>query len=432
MFCKKLTVVIARMSPCLRGRQMCSQSRSNKNYEQARPADVDDGGITSASQSAQSAAEVAAEDANSMPPPLTPFFDGHAGMGEEPPIVGDGGHCVADMGTSTTTHAGDDQSCLRSSNIVSKMKKLPRLQKPSRVWGSPYTNPTREIKGGRKGLQSTAIVNTGSGHRSPSIVHGDVVNNEDVISVVPIAVVPVEGEVDAHVIPDAALKDDVPDTSIFGLSPYVPAPRTRGTSSKFVICEEGAKPYLTWTLSPAKLGLLVAIRARCKGLKDDQRNFDLPKANEKHVNAEFLKRLINVVPTRGPADRPGRYCIGSFACEHKRYCRMSIFLDCHDQLSTVNDKYVTLLQGLLSKPEHTARDIWKMLKAQKDSNLCYMLTTDSSLYTTLYNANGTVPENVYYLVGSKVAIGLALIKLAEFTDVLRWEMEHADCPQQDK
>ena len=32
----------------------------------------------------------------------------------------------------------------------------------------------------------------------------------------------------------------------------------------------------------------------------------------------------------------------------------------------------------------------------------------------------------------KVALGLALMKLAEFTDVLRWEMEHADCPQQDK
>ncbi|KAJ8441635.1 hypothetical protein Cgig2_025802 [Carnegiea gigantea] len=31
----------------------------------------------------------------------------------------------------------------------------------------------------------------------------------------------------------------------------------------------------------------------------------------------------------------------------------------------------------------------------------------------------------------KVAIGLALMKLVKFTDVLRWEMEHADCPQQD-
>ncbi|KAJ8428795.1 LOW QUALITY PROTEIN: hypothetical protein Cgig2_009980 [Carnegiea gigantea] len=269
---------------------------ANKNYELARPADVDDSGIALAAQS--SAKEVATEDAKFMPPTIdsVPVSDGDAGMGEEPPITGDGGYCVADMGMSTTTHAGGDQSCPRSSNIVSRMKKVPRLQKPSRVRGSPYTNPTRGMKGGRKGLKSTAT---------------------------------------------------------------------------------GVKAYLTWTLSPAELDLLAAVRARCKDLKDDQygcKNFDLPEASEKHVNAEFLKGLINVVLTRGVVDRPGRYCIGSFAvhqycklldfrqCEHKRYYRMSIFLDRHDQ---------------------------------------------------------------------KVAIGLALMKLAEFTDVLRWEMEHTDCPQKD-
>ncbi|KAJ8437695.1 hypothetical protein Cgig2_030717 [Carnegiea gigantea] len=200
--------------------------------------------------------------------------DGDAGMGEKPPIAGDGGHCVADMGTSTRTHAGDDQSYPRSSNIMSRMKKAPRLQKPSRVRGSPYTNPTRGMKGGRKGLKSTATVNTGSSHCSPLTVHGDVVNDEDVISVVLIAVVPVEGEVDAHAVPDVAVKV--------------------------------VKAYLTWTLSPAELDLLAAVHARCKGVKDDQWNFDLPEASEKHVNAKFLKVLINVVPTRGAANRPGR------------------------------------------------------------------------------------------------------------------------------
>jgi len=30
----------------------------------------------------------------------------------------------------------------------------------------------------------------------------------------------------------------------------------------------------------------------------------------------------------------------------------------------------------------------------------------------------------------KVAIGLALMRVAELTDVLSWEVEHADCPQQ--
>ncbi|KAJ8432188.1 hypothetical protein Cgig2_013730 [Carnegiea gigantea] len=273
----------------------------------------------------------------------------------------------------------------------------------------------RGMKGGTKGLKSTAIMNTGSGHRSPSTMHGDVVNNEGAISVVPIAVVPAEGEVDAHADPDAAPKDDVPDTTTFGPSPHVPAPRTRGTGSKFVICEEGVKAYLTWTLSPTELDLLTAVRARCKGLKDNQWQV-----------SEFLKGLINVVSTRGAAGRPGRYCIGSFAvhqyyklldfrqCEHKTYCRMSVFLDRHDQ-------------GLLNKPEHAARDIWEMLKAQKDSNLCYV-------FLPLFES---VSQHWLLLVADVnnrrfiVAIGHALMKLAEFTDVLKWEMEHADCPQQD-
>jgi len=42
------------------------------------------------------------------------------------------------------------------------------------------------------------------------------------------------------------------------------------------------------------------------------------------------------------------------------------------QLSTLNGGYVTILQGILSKPEHATRDIWETLKAQQDSNLCYV------------------------------------------------------------
>ncbi|KAJ8442694.1 hypothetical protein Cgig2_001787 [Carnegiea gigantea] len=321
----------------------------NERYEEAHLAGIGDSGIASAAQAVHSPAEMAAEDANSVPPTTDSV------PVNQPPIAGDGGHCRT---TSTTTTAMDVRSCPRSSNIVSRMKKLPRLRKPSRVRRSPYINPMHGIKGGRKGLKSTASVEMGSGDRSPSTMHGKIVNDEDVSSVVPIAVERGHGE------------DDVPDTSIFGPSPHVPAPRTRGTGSTFVISEEGVKAYLTWPLSPTEVDLLVAVRARCKGLKDSQWNFDLPEVSEKHVNAEFLKGLINVVPTRGAADRPGRYSIGAFAVhlyckllhlrqhQHKRYCRMSAFLDRHDQ---------------------------------------------------------------------KVAIRLALMKLAEFTDVLRWEMEHADC-----
>ena len=49
-------------------------------------------------------------------------------------------------------------------------------------------------------------------------------------------------------------------------------------------------------------------------------NFDLIQAREKHVNAEYLKGLINVVPARGAGDRPGRFCVGQFAIQ--MYCNL--------------------------------------------------------------------------------------------------------------
>ncbi|KAJ8438435.1 hypothetical protein Cgig2_004545 [Carnegiea gigantea] len=355
---------------------------ANERYEQARPTDIGDSGIASAAQAVHSPAEMAAEDANSVPPTTdsVPVSDGDAVKVNQPPIAGDRGHCRT---TSTTTTAADVPSCPRSSNIVSRMKKLPRIQKPSRVRGSPYTNPMRGIKGGRKGLKSTASVQTGSGDRSPSTVQGEIVNDEDVSSVVPIAVERGDWEVDAHAHPDAAVNDDVPDTSTFGLSPHVPAPRTRGTGSTFVISEEGVKAYLTWPLSPTEVDLLVAVHARCKGLKDSQWNFDLPETSEKHVNTEFLKGLINVVPTRGAADRAGRYCIGAWSTCTANYS-ISVSASTRDTVACL--------------PSSTA-----MIRYQK---------------------------RMHFRI-EKVAIGLALMKLAEFTDVLRWEMEHADCPQQD-
>ena len=49
-------------------------------------------------------------------------------------------------------------------------------------------------------------------------------------------------------------------------------------------------------------------------------NFDVPQAVDDHVNAEFLKGLINVVPTRGAGDRPNRYYVGAFAVN--MYCKL--------------------------------------------------------------------------------------------------------------
>ena len=46
-----------------------------------------------------------------------------------------------------------------------------------------------------------------------------------------------------------------------------------------------------------------------------RRNFDLPQATHDHVNAEYLKGLINVVPVREAGDRAERFCVGRFAVE---------------------------------------------------------------------------------------------------------------------
>ncbi|KAJ8420167.1 hypothetical protein Cgig2_000257 [Carnegiea gigantea] len=379
----------------------------NERYEEARPAGVGVGDSSSAAaaEAIHCPAEMAADDANSVPPTTdsVPVSHGDAVQVNQPPNAGDGGHCCT---TSTTSTGVDLPTCRRSSNIVSRMKKLPRIRKPSRVRGSPYTNPTRGVKAGRKGRKPTDSVGTGCRDRSPSTVHGEIQNDEDVVSVVPIAVDCGRGEVDAHAYADAAVKDDDPDTSTFGPSPHVPAARTRGMGSTFLILEEGMKAYLTRPLSRTEV--------------DSQWNFELPEASDKHVNAEFLKGLINVVPTRGAADRPGRYCIGAFAVhmyckllhlrqrQHKRYCRMSAFLDHHDQV------FMPLFDSVC---QH-----WLLLVADVKNRR--FLTYDS-----LHSARDGARNQL--LLSEKVAIALALMKVAEFTDVLRWEMEHADCPQQD-
>lgn len=50
------------------------------------------------------------------------------------------------------------------------------------------------------------------------------------------------------------------------------------------------------------------------------RNFDLVKASGKHVNVEYLKGLINVVPVRSAGDKPGRFCVSRFAIH--MYCSL--------------------------------------------------------------------------------------------------------------
>ncbi|KAJ8430057.1 hypothetical protein Cgig2_011592 [Carnegiea gigantea] len=130
----------------------------------------------------------------------------------------------------------------------------------------------------------------------------EVVNDDQFVSVMPITVAPPDEET-----------EDVQPPSSFIPSPIMKAALTREKRSTTVISDEFIKAYLTWTLSADEVNLLSAVHSRSKGLKDGQWNFDLHDATDKHVNVEFLKGLINVVPTRGVGDRSCRYCIGAFA-----------------------------------------------------------------------------------------------------------------------
>ena len=79
-------------------------------------------------------------------------------------------------------------------------------------------------------------------------------------------------------------------------------------------------------------------------MREMVRNMDLSHAPQKHLNAEYLKGLINVVPLRGAGDKAGRFCVGRCAihmyCKlleqrqelYSTYCRKSVFLQPHDQV----------------------------------------------------------------------------------------------------
>ncbi|KAJ8425180.1 hypothetical protein Cgig2_010789 [Carnegiea gigantea] len=336
-------------------------AQDNQCAQHPPSVDVAQCGMESGAQSVPTTALLAADDGNyiSQNCDNVPVPDMEPPMADKSPPAGDGGHCRAPLGMRSAMHAGHDNSSRPLSTMVSGLKKVPRVRKASRVRGSMYTDPMRRTKGGRRGPKSTTPLNVAAGEGSKL--------------------------------------DEVPHASRSGPSGSMTTPRAHRIGSTFVICEEGVKAYLTWTFFTTELNLLTAVRAQCKGLKDNQWNFDLPEVTEKHVNAEFLKGLIN---------------------------------------------------ALLKSPDRASRHILDTVKAQKDANLCYvflplfdspsqhwlLLVADVkkrrfSVYDSL-RCKRDAPRR-HLLFSAKIAIGLALTKLAEFTDVLRLDMDNADCPQQE-
>ncbi|KAJ8428680.1 hypothetical protein Cgig2_006354 [Carnegiea gigantea] len=300
---------------------------------------------------------------------------------------------------------GCNDSRRTPSNIVTRLKKVLRLRKASTFQGSLYTNPIRGRKGGRRIQKSSTMFKRAIAGGSGANLEGEVVNDDQFVSVMPIAVALADEEIVEGTVSEAGPKEDVrpPCSSI--PSSTMKAALTCGKRSTSVISDDvrfskSVRAYLTWTLLADEANLLSVIRSRCKGLKDGQWNFDLLEATDKYVNVEFLKGLINVVPTRGVRDRPSRYCIGAFVVhiysklldqwqqQYKRYYCNSVFLDWYDHV------FMPLFDSVAEQ--------WLVLV-------------------------GDLKKRRFL----KVAVSLALMKVAEFTDVLKWDLEHPNCPPQE-
>ncbi|KAJ8431947.1 hypothetical protein Cgig2_000006 [Carnegiea gigantea] len=172
-----------------------------------------------------------------------------------------------------------------------------------------------------------------------------------------------------------------------------------------------------------------------KEVRHQCRNFDLPEASDKHANAEFLKGLINVVPTRGAGDRascptPPQAATGriwDMVMVQKDSNFSYVFMPLFDSV----DDHWLLLVGDVKKQRFLVYDL---LRSKRDAPRQQLLLsavsgTPPSANTITYMSLSLNPSQHCL---QKVTISLALMKFDEFRDVLKWDIEHPECPQQEK
>lgn len=102
-----------------------------------------------------------------------------------------------------------------------------------------------------------------------------------------------------------------------------------------------------------------------------QWNFDLPQASQNHVNAEFLKGLINVVPARVAGDRPRRFCIWRF--DIQMYC--SLLQDWQEQYPSLCLRCIFLNpsdQARLNHVDAMSADLCESFKKGLTTNVRYV------------------------------------------------------------
>uniref|UniRef100_A0A7C8ZNM0 Ubiquitin-like protease family profile domain-containing protein n=1 Tax=Opuntia streptacantha TaxID=393608 RepID=A0A7C8ZNM0_OPUST len=218
------------------------------------------------------------------------------------------------------------------------------------------------------------------------------------------------------------------------------------SGSVHLFSEKAVTAYLTAAFSTDEVKLLSDVRSECKGLTGTQWNFDLSHAPQKHVNAEYLKGLINVVLARGAGDRAGRFCVGRFAiqmyCEllHERqqlyptYCRKSVFIPPHDKarLNRV-DTVVTTLAETFGKVEmgHVTNVFMPLFECVDEHWL--LLVGDLEVrkflvYDSLQKKRPGVRGDL--IECARDVIGAALTMLPNYSDARQWVIDYPSCPQQ--
>ena len=127
-------------------------------------------------------------------------------MGDQQSAAADAGWTAAEMGTCTIAAIGQKDRSPRSSNMFTRLKKEPRVRKASKVRGSPYTNPLRAKKGRTRLYKSTLSSCTDAAAGTTTNPEGKVRHEDEVVTVLPIAVTIAGRDVVVGTVPDAALK----------------------------------------------------------------------------------------------------------------------------------------------------------------------------------------------------------------------------------
>ncbi|KAJ8437548.1 hypothetical protein Cgig2_017901 [Carnegiea gigantea] len=197
------------------------------------------------------------------------------------------------------------------------------------------------------------------------------------------------------------------------------------------------------------------------------RNFDLIHAREKHVNVEYLKGLINVVPARG-----GRGQTGELWCWS--VCNTNVLQLIRGTTGIVPSNVFAIHIPAADSSEGVAADLGESFKKGLTSDVCNvfmplfkcvdehwmlrmanlrrrqflvydsLLTKRALARTDLLNSGVSSPMLHYVFApisrtcanphihdeGQKEAVAAALSVATDYADVRTWQTDHPLCPQQ--